>query len=84
MVNINISGEALLEPTKIYCQDLLPALKAGYVKAFAHITGGGLVDNVPRVLPGDLAVTLDAAQWDVPAVFGWLAKTVKAVAILRL
>lgn len=43
------------------------------MRAFAHITGGGLVENIPRVLTNRLAVELDALEWDIPTVFGWLA-----------
>lgn len=46
------------------------------IKAFAHITGGGLIENVPRVLPDDLEVRLDAKSWSIPPVFGWLAENV--------
>lgn len=67
-------GEALLEPTRIYVKSCLAAIRGGGVHALAHITGGGLVENLPRVLPDGLAVKLDAATWPEPAVFGWLAK----------
>ncbi len=67
-------GAALLEPTRIYVKGCLAALRGGGVHALAHITGGGLVENLPRVLPGGLAARLDAASWPEPAVFGWLAK----------
>ena len=68
-------GDALLTPTRIYVRSLLGALKAGKaVKALAHITGGGFVENVPRVLPEALAARIDLAQIAVPAVFGWLAE----------
>ena len=54
-------GEALLTPTRIYSEpQVLTALQSGQVKAAAHITGGGLLDNIPRVLPDDLKVRLDA------------------------
>ena len=65
-------GAALLEPTKIYAGSCLAAHKAGLVKAMAHITGGGLPENLPRVLPGGTAAALDAAAWHVPPVFGWV------------
>jgi len=67
-------GEALLEPTRIYVKSCLAAIKSGNVKALAHITGGGLIENIPRVLTGDLGVDLYAKSWDLPAVFPWLAK----------
>jgi phosphoribosylformylglycinamidine cyclo-ligase len=65
-------GQALLTPTRIYVKSCLAALKAVKVKAFAHITGGGLTENIPRVLPDGLGVTLDGTQWQAPAVMGWL------------
>lgn len=67
-------GEVLLTPTKIYSRLLLPILRSGAVKAYAHITGGGLLENIPRVLPPELAVDLDASHWSVPPVFSWLYK----------
>ena len=67
-------GEALLTPTRIYVRPLIDALRQGDpIKALAHITGGGFVENVPRVLPDTLAVRFDLSRVDVPAVFGWLA-----------
>jgi phosphoribosylformylglycinamidine cyclo-ligase len=65
-------GEALLTPTRIYVRSCLAAARTGKVKALAHITGGGLVENVPRVLPADLAAAFDAAAWPFPPVFCWL------------
>ncbi|XP_056446555.1 trifunctional purine biosynthetic protein adenosine-3-like [Gadus chalcogrammus] len=62
----------LLTPTKIYSRLLLPILRSGAVKAYAHITGGGLLENIPRVLPNELAVDLDASRWSIPPVFSWL------------
>jgi phosphoribosylformylglycinamidine cyclo-ligase len=67
-------GHALLEPTRIYVRSALAAIKTGHVKALAHITGGGLLENIPRVLPDGLGVTLDGASWQAPPVFTWLAK----------
>jgi len=68
-------SDALLTPTRIYVKPLLSALKAGIgIKALAHITGGGFIDNIPRVLPDSLAADIDLAQVIVPKVFGWLAR----------
>ena len=65
-------GEALLEPTRLYIQSALAAAKTGNVHAIAHITGGGLPGNVPRVLPDGLGVALNAGGWTLPPVFRWL------------
>ena len=68
-------GEALLVPTRIYVKPLLAALKAGIgIKALAHITGGGFVDNIPRVLPETLSAHVDLGKIAVPGVFSWLAR----------
>ncbi len=67
-------GDALLEPTRIYVKSCLAAARAGRVKAFAHITGGGLVGNLPRVLPEGVAAEVDAAAWPLAPVFAWLAR----------
>lgn len=66
-------GEELLTPTAIYVSQLLPILKKGLVKSLAHITGGGLLENIPRVLRDDLKVVLDAKKWMIPKVYPWLA-----------
>lgn len=72
-------AEALLEPTRIYVKPLLAAIKTasgadGAIKALSHITGGGLSENLPRVLPGTVAAHIDLSLVATPAVFGWLAK----------
>ncbi|NWW82095.1 PUR2 protein, partial [Climacteris rufus] len=67
-------GELLLTPTKLYSKTLLPALRSGHVKAYAHITGGGLLENIPRVLPESFGVVLDALTWKIPEIFCWLSK----------
>jgi phosphoribosylformylglycinamidine cyclo-ligase len=67
-------GAALLTPTRIYVKSCLAATRTGKVKALAHITGGGLVENVPRVLPDRLAAAFDAEAWRLPPVFAWLMR----------
>jgi phosphoribosylformylglycinamidine cyclo-ligase len=67
-------GEAMLVPTRMYVKSCLAAIREGGVHALAHITGGGLTENIPRVLPDGLGVELDAAEWVVPDLFKWLAK----------
>ena len=67
-------AEALLTPTRIYVRPLLSLHRAGLLRAAAHITGGGLVGNVPRVLPPGLSAALDASRWTLPPVFRWLAR----------
>ncbi|KAI9026841.1 aminoimidazole ribonucleotide synthetase [Hyaloraphidium curvatum] len=68
-------GKSLLVPTRIYVKTLLPLVKERLIKAMAHITGGGFPDNIPRVLPKDLAVDIDASSWQLPPVFQWLKTT---------
>ncbi len=66
-------GEALLEPTRIYVAACLAAHGTGLVKGLAHITGGGLIENIPRLLPARAAAVIDAGAWPLPEVFEWLA-----------
>jgi phosphoribosylformylglycinamidine cyclo-ligase len=66
-------GAALLTPTRLYVRPVLGALRTGGVRALAHITGGGLTENLPRVLPDGLGAEVDLGAWDLPPVFGWLA-----------
>jgi len=68
-------GEALLVPTRIYVRSTLAAIATGGVHAMAHITGGGLLENIPRVLPNGLKADIDHSSWQAPSVFGWLAQT---------
>jgi phosphoribosylformylglycinamidine cyclo-ligase len=65
-------GEALLAPTKIYVKSLLALLKKIDVHALAHITGGGLTENLPRVIPENLNAQIDLKSWQFPAIFDWL------------
>ncbi|KAG0326951.1 Bifunctional purine biosynthetic protein ade1 [Podila horticola] len=68
-------GQSLLTPTRIYVKQLLPVVRKDLVKAMAHITGGGFIDNIPRVLPEELGVEVDAASWPFPDVFKWIMAT---------
>ncbi|MEL6586967.1 MAG: phosphoribosylformylglycinamidine cyclo-ligase [Pseudomonadota bacterium] len=66
-------GAALLTPTRLYVKPALAAIRAGGVHALAHITGGGLTENLPRVLPDGLGAEIDLSSWTLPDVFRWLA-----------
>ncbi|KAK4153727.1 phosphoribosylglycinamide synthetase [Chaetomidium leptoderma] len=78
-------GDALLTPTRIYVKPLLAALAqtGDAIKGMAHITGGGLTENIPRMLPKHLAAEIDVAAWEVPAVFQWLGQSVEPVEMAR-
>ena len=65
-------GAALLAPTRLYVRPVLAAIRAGGVHAAAHITGGGITENLPRVLPEGLGAQVDLGAWQLPGVFGWL------------
>lgn len=65
-------GEALLEPTRIYVKPLLKLIREVGVNALSHITGGGLLENLPRVLPKDAKAVIDLASWQRPAIFDWI------------
>lgn len=67
-------GVALLEPTKIYVKALLPAVRDGLLKGLSHITGGGFLENIPRILPSGTGCYVDARAWELPPVFKWLMK----------
>jgi phosphoribosylformylglycinamidine cyclo-ligase len=67
-------AETLLAPTRIYVRPVLDLLAAQRVSALAHITGGGLPENLPRVLPEGTRAVVDTASWTMPAVFRWLAE----------
>ncbi len=73
--NTRTLGEALLAPTRLYIRSGLAAIRSGGVKGLAHITGGGITENLPRALPDGLDAEIDLAAWTPPAVFGWLAKS---------
>lgn len=65
-------AEALLSPTTIYVKPLLALFKSCQVKALSHITGGGLLENLPRVLPANCSASIDTSSWEIPPVFRWL------------
>ncbi len=62
-------AEELMEPTRIYAKTILHILKKVRIKAMSHITGGGLIDNIPRVLPGGLSAVIEKGSWPVPSIF---------------
>lgn len=66
-------GRALLTPTRLYVRPVLEAIRAGGVHAAAHVTGGGITENLPRVLPEGMGVEVNLDSWQAPAVFQWLA-----------
>jgi phosphoribosylformylglycinamidine cyclo-ligase len=68
-------GEALLTPTRIYVKPLLALMRELQVKGLAHITGGGLLENVPRILPGGVVAEIDRSAWPHPPLFAWLQQT---------
>ena len=79
-------ADVLMQPTRIYVAPVLALHRAGLLLAAAHITGGGLPGNLPRVLPDGVEAVLDAAQWRLPPVFRWLAQSggVAAEEMLRV
>ena len=66
-------GEALLAPTKIYVKTCLAAIAAGGVRGIAHITGGGLIENIPRILPKGIAAEINRGNWPKMPIFDWVA-----------
>jgi len=69
-----ILGEELLKPTRIYVKSILELMKEVEIKGMAHITGGGLLENIPRILPDGLQVEIDLSSWTKPSIFSWLQK----------
>lgn len=67
-------GKEVLEPTKLYVKQILPLVEAGYVKGMAHITGGSFYDNIPRILPKGMAVTINSNAWPVLPIFTLLQR----------
>ena len=65
-------GDLLLEPTRIYVKSLLPLVREGKIGALAHITGGGLLENIPRILPDSTHAVVDASSWPLPRLFAFL------------
>ncbi len=68
-------AEVLLRPTRIYVPSCLAAIRAGLIKGLSHITGGGLIENPPRILPDNTLARIDGGAWPVPPLFKWLAKS---------
>ena len=67
-------ADCVMEPTRIYVKQVLNVMKTVKIKGMAHITGGGLIENVPRVLPENTQAVIHADSWTRPAVFDWLQK----------
>ena len=72
MVGEKTLGDLLIEPTRIYVRPILEAIKTGTIKGLAHITGGGITDNVPRILPENLVAVIDAHAWPRSDLFTWI------------
>ena len=68
-------GDALLAPTRIYVKAVLELLRSHQIDGLAHITGGGLTDNLPRILPDGLSARIQRGSWEVPPLFGWMQRT---------
>ena len=67
-------ADAVIAPTRIYVKPLLALMEALHVKGMAHITGGGLTENIPRVLPENVTAVVDRGEWPMPPLFQWLQK----------
>lgn len=70
--NAETLGEALLTPTRLYAPLVMPLIRSGRIKGLAHITGGGITENTPRMCPDTLVPRIDCAAWTPPPVFHWL------------
>jgi phosphoribosylformylglycinamidine cyclo-ligase len=68
-------GDVLLQPHRSYLRVITPLLEARALKGMAHITGGGITDNLPRILPDGVHAVIDRSTWQIPAVFAWLQRT---------
>jgi phosphoribosylformylglycinamidine cyclo-ligase len=68
-------GEVLLTPHRSYLPVIRPLLSSGLIKGMAHITGGGITDNLPRIIPAGLHASIDRSSWTVPPIFRWLQQT---------
>ena len=73
-LNGDTLADRLLEPTRIYVRSLLPLVQQRLIKGLSHITGGGLLENIPRVLPPLCHAQIDVGQWELPAIFAMLQK----------
>lgn len=62
-------GDVLLTPTRIYVKPVLPLIKKGLINGISHVTGGGFIENLPRMLPEDLAVEISKGTWEIPVIF---------------
>jgi phosphoribosylformylglycinamidine cyclo-ligase len=69
------AGDALLWPHRSYLKAVQPVLEAGLIKGMAHITGGGITDNLPRILPEGISAVIERGSWTVPPLFSWLQRT---------
>lgn len=69
-----VISDALMQPTRIYVKNLLKLISESPVNALSHITGGGLLENIPRVLPDNCKAVINTSSWDLPPVFKWLKK----------
>ena len=63
-----------MTPTRIYCKEVLPLIEKGLVKGMSHITGGGLIENIPRILPEGVGVKINTSSWQIPPVFSLIQR----------